>query len=188
MPASLTIAATRNIPPSVFAVVVDPKPLRLPRDHSPVFRRGDWSRHTAASLNLPLALDPVLRGDEESLFVPLSALARLPLCGAEVAELVPAPTCHVVAAERELDEVAAPRTALPALLARERDDSLVLRAGTTNERGVCRSLAMATRLCSAFGAREAGGRRSCRSKEGGAGGAVTVYSVLGSELHRLFVH
>ena len=94
----------------------------------------------------------------------------------------------MVAAERELDKVTAPRTALPALLARERDDALVLRAGTTDKRGVCRSLAMTTRLGPAFDAREAGGRRSCRSKEGGAGGAVTVYSVLGSELHRLFVH
>ena len=118
MPAAFTGSRISHIPPSVHTIVVLSQSRSLLGNNAPQVERVEAS---PAALNRLLALHAVLRGDDEAHLVPLRARARLPARRAQVAELVPAAARHVVAPDRELDEVSAARAALPALALRERE-------------------------------------------------------------------
>lgn len=134
------------------------------------------------SLRLP-PLHSVFRGDKQPVFVPLLARARLPLRPAQVAELVSAAARHVVAPDRELDEVSAARAALPALALREREHARILGRRTRNAGQVPRRLAARARHGSTCGARETFRVAGRCAEECGAGWTVTVNAILGSELY-----
>lgn len=62
------------------------------------------------------------RCSKKSTFIPLYTSTCFPFCCAEIAKLCLAATCHVVAADTELNELTAIRAALPAVLTSKADD------------------------------------------------------------------
>lgn len=102
----------------MYTVVVDPQTLRLTRH--PLL-----DLHRVPTLHA-LPLHPILRRGNESVLIPLLASAGLPSCGAQVAELVSAPAGHMVAPDRELDEMTAARASLPSRLRRQSDHHSIL--------------------------------------------------------------
>ena len=105
----------------VLAVVV------LPQTRSHLPYHGLERRRGRRSIpSRELTFHPHGSSVEQPLLLPLGAAARLPVGGAEVAELLAAPARHVIAAVRELDEVAAARAAFPALLRGEVQDLAVV--------------------------------------------------------------
>lgn len=155
-----------------------------------------------------VAVDDLLGAVEEAAFVPLRAVARLPLSAAEVAELglaktscysvrimVVATTCggnryggllwrrtHVVAARVELDDALAGLALLPALLLGHAED--LLRGGIlgTLALDVRRALARDTRLELALAARREVALDAVRGQKRRTLRAVAVGAVRGGKL------
>lgn len=159
--------------------MVLPQPLSHLPYHSLVRRRGRWD---SPSREPPF--HPHGSSVEQPLLLPLWTAARLPIGGAEVAELLAAPARHVVASVRELDEVAAARAALPALLLGEVQDLAVLRR-VARMRGVVGLFALPA--CADVTARaevRSWGARSS-SQEGRAGWTMAIDTVRSAELESL---
>ena len=75
-------------------------------------------------LNISSLVDDICRMIEQSLEIECIAIARLPSRSADVTELIPAKTGHMVAAGCELDHSAASLASLPSLLMRGLDKLL----------------------------------------------------------------
>ena len=187
MTAPIASPGTLDVSPTVRAVVVLPQPLRFDADRpSDVERRcGNVGRND--SLHLLPPLDSVLGRSDKPSFVPLSTRAGLPLCRAKVAELVSAPASHMVAPDRELDEVTAAGATLPARSLRELDDSRIFRSGAALRRQVLGSLAVSTGAVPTLRTRETGGGRCRGAEESRAGGTMTIDPILGPKFDRLLV-
>lgn len=113
----------------------------------------------------------------------LGTTASLPLCSADVAELVPTPARDVVATLSEFDDVSALRALLPTVVRGHPQHSLVL-TGVAHVGGtVCSGLAVATGALITSVADEGKRAISCGADECGA--VVTVHSVSGAEFFRL---
>ena len=112
----LALPATPAIlPVKMLTVMVDTKTFDLLSDQEIEVLKGIGPILTNRFL-LNTAFNLTVRGIEEPVLVPLGARAILPLCLAQVAELVPASTCHMEATDREFDHVTAARAPFPAVL------------------------------------------------------------------------
>ncbi len=187
MPASLTCPTTRNVSPTVCAVVVLPQPLRFDTDRSGEVDRRCGNVWCNDSLHLLPSVDSVLSRSDEPIFIPLSTFAGLPLRGAKVTELMSASACHVVAPHRELYEVAAAWATLPSRFLRELDDGGILRSCAARRQRVSSSFTMATSVVSASKTRDAGREHRRGAEESRAGGTMTIDPVFGAKLDRFLV-
>ena len=129
----------------------------------------------------------VVRGLCQPNGVPIEATTSLPSRKAEVAELVIAPACHVVAPVDELDHQTALRTPLPAFPGGHGQDLFVRVVRAPLAGGVRRLLAMSACLRPAGIAGHCSGRVRGGTEEGGAGRAATVHPVLSAEFPGLLL-
>lgn len=161
----------------MHTVVVNPQTLRFTRHPLP-------DLHRVPTL-YALPLHPVLGRGNKPVLVPLLALAVPPLGGAQVAELVSATACHMVAPDREFHEMTAARASLPPGLGSQGNHSSVLRARASGRQSMRSRLAVATCVLPAGGAEEVYRGWGGRAEEGGTGGPLAVHPVLRPELERL---
>ena len=149
-------------------VVILPQPSNLPRDDLAIIDRPHGGRIRVHGDLCPLLpLDPVLRRVKKPVLVPLGTCARLPGRCAQVAELVPATTRHVVASDGEFDEVAASRASLPSRFLGQCDEARVLLACAALMHIVRCLLATSTSLCPTLRAGKLGCAGRAGADEGG---------------------